>query len=84
VEAQVEDVSPDGTGLFVRTPEPPEDEKVVLLIQGTRRQTLSVRGQIRWSSEEGPVEGFGLQVENVEELRAFLDSCWLTPISTEP
>jgi Tfp pilus assembly protein PilZ len=75
VEARVEDVSPDGTGLFVRTPEFPEGEKVVLLIQGTRRQTLNVRGYIRWSSDQSQVEGFGLQVENAEELRAFLESC---------
>ena len=79
VEARVEDVSLDGTGLFVRTPEFPEGEKLVLLIQGSRRQTLLVRGQIRWSSDQTQVEGFGLQVENAEELRAFLESCGITP-----
>ena len=75
VEARVEDVSPDGSGLFVRTPEFPEGEKVVLLIQGARRQTLFVRGQIRWSSDQSQIEGFGLEVENAEELRTFLESC---------
>jgi hypothetical protein len=82
VEARVEDVSPDGSGLFVRTPEFPEGEKVVLLIQGARRQTLVVRGQIRWSSDESHIEGFGLQVENAAELRAFLESCGLNPGET--
>ena len=83
VEARVEDVCADGSGLFVRTPEFPEGEKVVLLIQGARRQTLVVRGQIRWSSDASQVEGFGLQVENAEELRAFLESCGLTPEAAE-
>jgi hypothetical protein len=80
VEARVENVSPDGSGLFVRTLEQPPNDKLTVLIQGPRRQTLQVQGVVRWSSDAAQSEGFGLQVENAVELRAFLERARIAAI----
>jgi len=85
VEARVENVSADGTGLFVRTAEPPEvGQKLGLLLQGTRRQTLELTGVVQWISQSGVVaEGFGLRIDEPARLQEFLSRCTVVPASTE-